>query len=158
MSGIKKKLGIFGSLLLISALAVMALPTTTLATTYPTTLTDDLGREVNIGALPVKIVSLAPSNTEILFALGLADRVVAVTDYCDYPPEALEKETIGGPWAPSIESIVALEPDLVLAEVPPRESHARSAGRQQPAPLLLGTADGRSRGRRGAHHLHRPRW
>ena len=116
MSSIKKKFGIFGSLLLILALVVMALPTTSLATTYPTTLTDDLGREITIGALPVKIVSLAPSNTEILFALGLEDRVVGVTEFCDYPPEALEKETIGGPWTPSIESIVALEPDLVLAE------------------------------------------
>jgi iron complex transport system substrate-binding protein len=79
------------------------------------TLNDDLGREVTIKALPERIISIAPSNTEILFALDLADRVVGVTDYCDYPPEAQAKEKVGGPWTPSIEKIVALEPDLVLA-------------------------------------------
>jgi len=113
----KKKFGIFGGLLLALALIVMtALPSPSLATTYPITLTDDLGREVTIEARPERIVSLAPSNTEILFELGLADRIVGVTDYCDYPSQALEKEKVGGPWSPSIESIVALEPDLVLAE------------------------------------------
>jgi iron complex transport system substrate-binding protein len=112
----KKKFGIFGGLLLALVLVVAAtLPSPSLATTYPLTLTDDLGREVTIEAAPERIISLAPSNTEILFALGLGDRVVAVTDYCDYPSEALEKEKIGGPWSPSIENIVALEPDLVLA-------------------------------------------
>jgi len=78
-------------------------------------LTDDLGREVTITAAPQRIVSLAPSNTEILFELDLGDRVVGVTDYCDFPAEALEKAKIGGPYTPSTESIVALEPDLVLA-------------------------------------------
>lgn len=117
MSSIKKKLGIFGSLLLVLALIVPVLfPATVLATTYPITVTDDLGREVTIEALPERIISLAPSNTEILFALGLADRVVGVTDYCDYPAEALEKEKVGGPWTPNIEKIVALEPDFILAE------------------------------------------
>ena len=119
MGSIKKKLGIFGSLLFVLVLVVMvALPTPTLATTYPITLTDDLGREVTIGALPERIISLAPSNTEILFALGLADKVVGVTDFCDYPPEALEKEKVGGPWGSSInvEKIVDLNPDFILAE------------------------------------------
>ena len=116
MSSIKKKLGIWGSLSLALALVVMALlPTLSLATTYPITLTDDLGREVTIEALPERIISLAPSNTEILFALGLGNRVVGVTDFCDYPPEALAKEKVGGPWTPDAEKIVALNPDLVLA-------------------------------------------
>jgi len=116
MGSIKKKLGIFGSLVFVLALIVPVLfPATVLATTYPLTLTDDLGREVTIEALPERIISLAPSNTEILFALDLGDRVVGVTDFCDYPPEALEKEKIGGPHTPSIEDIVALEPDLILA-------------------------------------------
>ncbi len=75
---------------------------------------DDLGRLVAINGTPQKIVSLAPSITEILFALGLGDRVVAVTDYCDYPPEALEKEKVGGYATPDIEKIVALNPDLIL--------------------------------------------
>jgi iron complex transport system substrate-binding protein len=75
---------------------------------------DDLGRLVAINGTPQRIISLAPSNTEILFALGLGDKVVGVTDWCDYPPEALEKEKVGGYANPDIEKIVALNPDLVL--------------------------------------------
>jgi iron complex transport system substrate-binding protein len=75
---------------------------------------DDLGRLVAINGTPQRIISLAPSNTEILFALGLGDKVVGVTDWCDYPPEALEKEKVGGYDTPDIEKIVALNPDLIL--------------------------------------------
>jgi iron complex transport system substrate-binding protein len=75
---------------------------------------DDLGRLVAINGTPQRIVSLAPSNTEILFALGLGDKVVGVTDWCNYPPEALEKEKVGGYATPDIEKIVALNPDLIL--------------------------------------------
>jgi len=78
--------------------------------------TDQAGRVVHLDALPQRIVSLAPSNTEILFALGLNDKIVGVTDYCDYPPEALTKTKIGGYWTPDIESIVSLNPDLVVAQ------------------------------------------
>ncbi|MFH1646719.1 MAG: hypothetical protein ABID71_03370 [Chloroflexota bacterium] len=56
------------------------------APTYPMEITDQLGRKVTLAAAPQRIISIAPSNTEIVFALGLADRLVAVTDYCDYPP------------------------------------------------------------------------
>ena len=76
---------------------------------------DDLGRLVAINGTPQRIISLAPSNTEILFALGLGDKVVGVTDSCNYPPEALEKEKVAGYYGPDIEKIIALEPDLVLA-------------------------------------------
>lgn len=75
---------------------------------------DDLGRLVAINGTPQRIISLAPSNTEILFAIGLADRVVGRTDWCDYPPEALEKETVGAFITPDVEKIVALNPDLIL--------------------------------------------
>jgi iron complex transport system substrate-binding protein len=75
---------------------------------------DDLGRLVAINGTPERIISLAPSNTEILFALGLGDRVVGVTDYCDYPPEALNKTKVGGYANPDVEKIVALNPDLIL--------------------------------------------
>jgi iron complex transport system substrate-binding protein len=75
---------------------------------------DDLGRLVAINGTPQKIISLAPSNTEILFALGLGDKVVGVTDYCDYPPEALNKTKVGGYINPDIERIVALNSDLIL--------------------------------------------
>ncbi len=76
---------------------------------------DQLGRVVKLDGIPQRIISLAPSNTEILFALGLADRVVAVTDYCDYPSEVKEKPSIGGFSTPNIEELVALSPDLILA-------------------------------------------
>jgi iron complex transport system substrate-binding protein len=75
---------------------------------------DDLGRLVAINGTPQRIVSLAPSNTEILFALGLGDKMVGVTDWCDYPPEALDKEKVGAYDTPDIEKIVALNPDLIL--------------------------------------------
>ena len=60
-------------------------------------------------------MSLAPSLTETVFALGLGDLLVGDTDYCDYPAEALKKPHVGGPLSPSIEKIMALHPDLVLA-------------------------------------------
>ncbi len=78
-------------------------------------VTDQLGRVVKLEKVPERIVSLAPSNTEILFALGLGDKVVGVSDYCDYPPEAKEKPSIGGYSTPNIEEVVALSPDLILA-------------------------------------------
>ncbi len=75
---------------------------------------DDLGRNITLEKYPERIVSTAPSNTEILFALGLGDRVVGVTEYCDYPEEAKEKEKIGGFSTVDVERIMALNPDLVL--------------------------------------------
>jgi iron complex transport system substrate-binding protein len=71
-------------------------------------------------ANPERVVSLSPSNTEILFAIGAGNNVVGVTDYCNYPPElearieADEIARVGGYWDPSVETIVALKPDLVL--------------------------------------------
>ena len=82
----------------------------------PGTFTDDLGREVRLEKVPQRIVSLAPSNTEILFALGLGDKVVGVTRYCNYPEGAEEKEEIGGFADPDLEKIIALKPDLILAK------------------------------------------
>ena len=63
-----------------------------------------------------RIVSLAPNLTEILFELGLGDQIVGVTNYCTYPPEALEKEKVGGFINPNLEKIVSLKPDLVVSE------------------------------------------
>lgn len=76
---------------------------------------DDLGREVRLAAAPRRIVSLAPNLTETLFALGLGDRLVGVTDFCDYPPAAMRLARVGGVASPSVERILALRPDLVLA-------------------------------------------
>jgi iron complex transport system substrate-binding protein len=80
----------------------------------PGTYTDDMGREVVIDEVPQRIVSFGPSITEILFALGLGEKVVGVSDYSDYPEAAQSKPSVGNAYAPSIESLVALEPDLVF--------------------------------------------
>lgn len=84
---------------------------------YPLTEVDTLGRKVTIQRMPARIISLAPSNTEILFALGAGDRVVGVTTVCNYPLEAVKKEKVGGFAAStiSIERILALKPDFVLS-------------------------------------------
>lgn len=82
---------------------------------YPLVLTDGAGRQVRIERRPERILSLAPSNTEILFALGAGPRVVGVDRFSDYPPEAREKAQVGGIVDPSFEKIVALEPDIVFA-------------------------------------------
>jgi len=63
---------------------------------------------------PQRIVSTAPNLTEVLFALGVGDRVVGVTPYCNYPPEARDLPKIGGLLDPNFEALVALEPDLVV--------------------------------------------
>jgi len=81
---------------------------------YPINVTDDFGYNVTINSSN-KIVSLAPSNTEILFAVGAGIRVVGVTDYCDYPPEVRNISKIGGFANVNIEAVVNLTPDLVLA-------------------------------------------
>ncbi len=83
-------------------------------------MVDDCGRVTNLSVCPERIVSLSPSNTEILFAVGAGDKVVGVTDYCNYPQElearieADEIVRVGGYWNPSVETIVDLKPDLVL--------------------------------------------
>jgi iron complex transport system substrate-binding protein len=70
-------------------------------------------------AAPQRIVSTAPSVTELLYALGLGDRVVGVTRYCRYPPEAQLKPKIGDYTSPNLEAIAALRPDLVIVQTNP---------------------------------------
>lgn len=82
--------------------------------TFPITITDAIGKEMTLEARPEKIVSLIPSNTEILFGLGLKDEIVGVTDNDDYPPEVAEKDKVGG-MEYNIEQIIALKPDIVFA-------------------------------------------
>ncbi len=81
----------------------------------PGNIVDGLGRSITIEKIPQRIVSLSPSNTEILFALGLGDKLVGVTEYCNYPQAAETKPKIGGFSSVDIEKVVSLEPDLVLA-------------------------------------------
>lgn len=79
---------------------------------------DDLDRGASIKRDPLRIVSLSPTHTEMLFALGAGDRVVGVTAYCNYPAEAKTKTNVGGPDSAklSLETILSLKPDLVLAD------------------------------------------
>jgi iron complex transport system substrate-binding protein len=85
------------------------------AAVFPVTLTDDEGTAVEIAAVPGRIVSLTPANTEILFAIGAGDRVVATDESSDYPAEAVALPDVATFAAVDIEQIVALDPDLVLA-------------------------------------------
>lgn len=82
---------------------------------FSVTLVDDVGRSVTLDKKPERIVSLAPSNTEVLFSLGLDSEIVGVTKYCDYPEVAQSKEKVGGFSTIDIEKVVSFEPDLVLA-------------------------------------------
>ena len=79
------------------------------------TITDDLGVTVTIENPPERIVSLSPANSEILFALGLDEKIVGVTEYCTYPEAALSKEKIGGFSTVNIEKVSVLNPDLIVA-------------------------------------------
>ena len=81
----------------------------------PVVIVDDFGYTVTLTAKPQRIVSLAPANTEILFAVGAGDRVVAVTEYCTYPEEATKLPVIGGYSTINIERIVAANPDVIFA-------------------------------------------
>jgi iron complex transport system substrate-binding protein len=78
-------------------------------------LTDEIGRKVRIPSSAKKIISLAPSITEILFDLGLNEEIAGVTDFCDYPKAVLSKPRIGGFVNPNIEKIISLKPDLIIA-------------------------------------------
>ena len=78
------------------------------------TVRDALGRTVALPGSPARIVSLAPSITETLYALGAGDRIVGVTDFCNFPPDAKRKPKVGG-VIPNLEAIVAVHPDLAIA-------------------------------------------
>lgn len=78
-------------------------------------IADDLGNEVALKNSPQRIVSLAPSNTELLYAIGLGDRLVGVTDYCNFPEAANKIERVAGFNMMSAEKVVAAKPDLVVA-------------------------------------------
>jgi iron complex transport system substrate-binding protein len=97
--------------LLVTLAMALLLPQPTAALT----VTDQTGRRVDLPAPPARIISLVPSVTEILFTIGSQGRLVGRTDFCDYPAEARRKPSVGGMLAPSLEGIVSLKPDLVVA-------------------------------------------
>ena len=90
-----------------------AVPTTG-QVAFPVTVTDFQSRSVTVAARPLRIVSIGPSNTEFLFALGAGDRVVGVDDFSDTPAAASKLEKIGGVKV-NVEKVVSLRPDLVLS-------------------------------------------
>ncbi|KUO68658.1 MAG: hypothetical protein APF77_14735 [Clostridia bacterium BRH_c25] len=85
------------------------------ADTSKVEVTDFKGRNIVLDKIPQRIVSLSPSNTEILFTLGAGERVVGVTSYCDYPEEARKVEQVGTFDGPNMELIKKVQPDVVLA-------------------------------------------
>lgn len=76
---------------------------------------DDLGETFNFEKSPQRIISLAPSNTELLFALGAGERVVGITEYCNYPPQTAAIEKVAGFNTVNLEKIAAAKPDLIVA-------------------------------------------
>jgi len=78
------------------------------------TVQDETGRSVRVPIPVRRVVSLAPSLTESIYALGMEDLLVGDTEYCDYPPDAMKKHKVGGAINPSLEEIAALKPDVVL--------------------------------------------
>ena len=94
-------------------------------TKYPVTITGSFGTEVTLENEPERIVSIAPNITEIIFKLGAGDKLVGRTDYCNYPPEAENVESIGTLRTPDIEKIIGLEPDLIIASTHFNEENAQ---------------------------------
>ena len=85
------------------------------ATSGPYTVVDDRGKEISFDKVPETIVSLQPSNTEILFSLGVGDKIIGATDYDTYPEEAKNIERVSDSYTFNAERIVELNPDVVIA-------------------------------------------
>ena len=96
-------------------LAVLALALIAASPADALVVRDMTGREVALAAPPARIVSLVPSVTETIFALGGEARLAGRTDWCDSPPAARDKPSVGGMINPSLEAIATLKPDLVIA-------------------------------------------
>jgi iron complex transport system substrate-binding protein len=105
--------GIFLRTMAIAAL--MTVCTAGQALSFPVTVMDDRGKEITLAEKPRRIVSMAPTHTELLFLLGLEKEVTGVTSYCTYPEQAKQKKRIGGFAEFDIEKIMAADPDLVLS-------------------------------------------
>jgi iron complex transport system substrate-binding protein len=98
---------------------LLALPAMLAATCFASrTLTDEMGRKVVVPDHPHRVICLMPSVTDIVFSLGAADDVVAISDYTKYPAAALKKPSVGDLIKPSIETILLLHPDLVIGFQP----------------------------------------
>lgn len=113
-----KKLVLIAAVTLLNlAVSNLALSNLALASSYPLTVTDDLGRKVTLASEPKRIVTLLPSHTETLFALNAGEKLVGIDAYSNYPKLETEKiAKIGSGYEPNLEAIIALKPDLVLAD------------------------------------------
>lgn len=100
---------------MIRFLIVLSVAATAALAGTPEAVVDDLGTSVHLSQPPQRIVSLAPSNTELLFALGLAEQMAGVTTYCNYPDAATQVEQVAGFSDLSAEKIAAVRPDLIVA-------------------------------------------
>lgn len=92
-----------------------ATPETDVSISGGLSIKDDLGRTIKFSRPPKRLLSVSPAATEILFAIGVGDRVVAVDRYSDYPDEATKKPKVGGVADPDLESVIAQSPDVVFA-------------------------------------------
>jgi len=88
----------------------------------PVVVADDRGEEFTFGEPPARIVAVGPTNTEILFALGVGDSVVGVDSFSNWPEDAADREDVGGIRDPSVETIIGLEPDLVVLSTTTKET------------------------------------
>ncbi|ADY27719.1 ABC-type transporter, periplasmic subunit (plasmid) [Deinococcus proteolyticus MRP] len=124
----------------LAAALLLALSTAAQATSYPLTVTDDLGRRVVLKKEPMRIVAMLPSHTETLIAIGAGGKLVGIDEYSNYPKNVTDNITkVGNGFQPNIEKIVALKPDLVLAD---ESSSSRLTARLEAAGLTVygGTA------------------
>jgi iron complex transport system substrate-binding protein len=106
------------------------------------TVTDGLGRRVDLPDSPHRVVTLTPSLTEMVYSLDAGGDLVGVTDYTDYPPEAHTKPSVGGMVDPSIERIVALHPDVVFAESRANRASTIDAVQRLGIPVFVVRAEG----------------
>lgn len=97
------------------AIAILTLAGCQASAPQQSTVTDDLGRSVQITGIPQRIISLSPNTTEMVYALGLEDRLVGVTTYCNYPEAAQDKPRVSEYSKVDMEKVVSAKPDLVLA-------------------------------------------
>ncbi len=109
----------------------------TAATEYPYTVTDDLGLEVTLTAEPTRVVAMIPSHTETLCAINACDKLVGVDAYSNFPRSISGLPQLGSAFEPNLEALVALEPDLVLAD---ESSELAGALRRAGIPVYAGTA------------------
>src|SRR6202163_3650026 len=96
-------------------IGVVALACSVAASGADRELVDATGRHVRVPSTPHRVVALAPSITETIYSIGAGDEVVGVTDFTDWPAEAHTRPSVGGIVSPSVETLVSLRPDLVIA-------------------------------------------